>query len=94
MLQKTLVKTLVKKIGEVRQIDFLLYIGEENMNESAFEYLNQQKSRDCQSRIAQFIEPDANIYTCTIGLKSTHANYYLEPAEISFTLKKLKLEPV
>ena len=64
------------------------------MNESAFEYLNQQKNRDSKSRIAQFIAPDANIYTCTIGLKSTNANYYLEQAEISFTLKKLKMEPI
>ena len=38
--RKTLVRTLVKRIGELNQIDFLLYIGEENMNESAFEYLN------------------------------------------------------
>ena len=38
--QKTLVRTLVKRIGELNQIDFLLYIGEENMNEAAFEYLN------------------------------------------------------
>ena len=70
-------KTLVKKIGTEQEIDLILYIGEENMNEPAFEYLNQQK-RAYNSRISQFLAPEANIYTCTIGLKSTHANYYLE----------------
>ena len=41
--RKTLVKTLIKRIGEVVPIDFLLYLGEEAMNEPAFQYLNQQK---------------------------------------------------
>lgn len=84
----------MKRLGEVKPIDFLLYIGEESLNEPAFEYLNQQTDSEVQSRISQFISPDANIYTCTIGLKSTSANYYLEQAEINFELKKLKIEPV
>jgi trehalose-6-phosphatase len=92
--RKTLVKSLVKRIGERRQIDFILYIGEEAMNEHAFEYLNQQKRPNVRSSISNYISDDAKIYTCTIGLKSTNANYYLESAEITFNLKKLRQETV
>ena len=64
------------------------------MNEQAFEYLNQQKRPDVKSSISNYISDDAKIYTCTIGLKSTNANYYLEQAEITFTLKKLRQDTV
>ena len=60
------------------------------MCEVAFEYLNQQKKPECLSKITQYLDREAKIYTCTIGLKSTNANYYLEQAEINLTLKKLK----
>ena len=76
------------------KLDFILYIGEENMNEPAFEYLNQQKSSSIQSSLTKYIAEGAPIFTCTIGLRSTHANYYLEQAEINLSLKKLKLDPV
>jgi len=89
-----LLKALVKSLGEKRQIDFILYIGDENMNEPAFQYLSEQKRSGFQGRISQFIATDAKVYPCTIGLKSTHANYYLEQQEINYTLKKLKEETV
>ena len=33
---------------------------------------------------------DTKIYTCTVGLKSSCAHFYLEPTEVMLTLKKLK----
>ena len=40
--RKTVVKSLIKLVGERRKIDYILYVGSEKMNEYAFEYLNQQ----------------------------------------------------
>lgn len=77
-------------MGESKPIDFVLYIGSENMNEPAFQYLAKHKKSTVG---APFFNNDCKIYTCTIGLKSTNANYYLEQAEINFTLKKLKAGP-
>ena len=78
---------LLRKVGEHIPVDFLLYIGEEGINEPAFAYLNGL-TRD-PGIMSNFIQNECPIYTCTVGQKFTKAKYYLEQNEINSTLKQL-----
>lgn len=66
---------MMSHTGTKTPIDFLMYIGDENENEEAFEYLNQLTTE--QGKRSKFVANDASIYTVAIGMKATQANYFL-----------------
>ena len=84
---------LLRKLGKENPIDFILYIGEETINEQAFSFLNVM-DKDSGS-MQHYIKPECPIFTCTVGQKFTKAKYYLDQNkdEISSTLKQLILKP-
>jgi hypothetical protein len=78
ILQEKWVKKMLREKGSKTPIDFLLYIGDEAENEPAFQYLNKLSAAQKSSRKKQkYIESSAAIYSCTIGMKTTRANYFL-----------------
>ena len=72
---------MMKQVSSKTPIDFLLYIGDEVENEPAFEYLNP-----LQGKRSKYIDSNACIYTCTIGMKATQANYFLSTPETASTV--------
>ena len=65
----------MKQKGSKTPIDFLMYIGDENENEEAFQYLNSLNTE--QAKKQKYVDPNATIYSCAIGMKTTNANYFL-----------------
>jgi hypothetical protein len=81
---------MLKRISEQekRPVDFITYIGEEGLNEVAFQYLNNVLKKS--SKMMSYIDEQAQIYTCTIGQKFTKANYYVESSDVMSNLKLIK----
>jgi trehalose-phosphatase len=56
--------------------DFVLSIGDDRSDEDMFNFLNKQK--------------DLKVVTCTVGTRSTEANYYIPNVDsVLSTLEKL-----
>lgn len=70
--------------GAQTPIDFLMYIGDEIENEEAFMYLNELNNE--QGKKTKFVDSNALIHPCAIGMRDTHANYYLDSADDASTL--------
>jgi trehalose-6-phosphatase len=70
---------MIGAVGTKNPIDFLMYIGDETENEEAFEYLNLLNTE--QGKRSKYVASDAQIYTVTMGMKATQANYFLQTTD-------------
>lgn len=77
------VELLLRTIEQKKPVDFVLCVGDDRSDEDMFALI-----RDRQ----RFIEQDnCSVYACTVGLRPSHAGYYLsEMAELRQLLKALQ----
>jgi hypothetical protein len=82
-LQGVAVELLLRTIEQKKPVDFVLCVGDDRSDEDMFAMI-----RDRQ----RFIEHNnCAVYACTVGLRPSHAGYYLsEMAELRQLLKALQ----
>ncbi|CAI2372636.1 unnamed protein product [Moneuplotes crassus] len=74
-IKEIVVNKILKGYSRTADIDFILYIGDDNSNEEIFSLLKDQ------TKMNEYCTKNFTSFLCTIGKRPTKAKYYIEDLE-------------